>query len=540
VSDRPLEARGEAVGGKVFTLRSPSVCAALASRWLFATIVAAGAAVRIAQYLADRALWSDEAYLALNLLHRSPSELVQRLDFNQAAPILFLLLEKAAITVFGASELALRFIPLVCGVLSLFAFARLAKRLLHPAAAPLALLLFATADGLVYYSSELKPYSLDVLAAVVLLLAGDHLLTSRASFRRLDWILLTAASVLLLFASYAALFVAAGVVLSLAIDIGRRWDRKRLRRLAPVVTIWICAAAAALLLVLRQMVGVAEGPSIMDPSWVSALGSAIASSLAYSPGGVATKLAAGVAVAGFVRIAVKDRRRGLLLGSSFAFTMIAVFSNHYPLFPRTVLFLIPIVILFLAEGVAALALLFRGRARAVASVALALLVSAVPVASAAEHLLRPRTHEELTPVLGFVAQHWRRGDTLYLQWGSQYAFRYYAECNCFDSPGRLSLAERWRFEPRSSSSDHGPALASSSAELVVGSYPPDAVPYLAQLGPLERQGRLWIIFSHAADAEEATFLNTALPQALAAKGKMLLAFKARGAGAYLFDFGKRP
>lgn len=520
-------------------MRSPSVSAALASRWLLVSIVAAGAAVRIAQYLADRALWSDEAYLALNLLHRSPSELVQRLDFNQSAPILFLVLEKATITLLGPSEYALRFVPLACGLVSLGAFALLAKRLLHPAAAPLAVLLFATADGLVYYSSELKPYSVDVLAAVVLLLAGDRLLTSRRSFRRLDWILLTAASALLLFASYAALFVAAGVLLSLAIEIGRHWHRKCLRHLAPVVTIWTCAAAAALLLVLRQRVGVAEGPSVMDPSWVSELGSAIAASLAYSPGGVATKLAAGVAVAGFVRIAIEDRRRGMLLGSPLAFTMIAVFSNHYPLFPRTVLFFIPIVVLFLAEGVAALALLFRGRARAVVSVALALLVSAVPVASAAEHLLRPRTHEELRPVLGFVAQHWRRGDTLYLQWGSQYAFRYYAECNCFDSPGQLSLAERWRFEPRSSNSDHGPALASRSAELVVGSYPPDAAPYLAQLRPLERQGRLWIIFSHAADQDEMTFLKTSLPEALAEKGRLLLRFESSGAGAYLFDFGIR-
>jgi hypothetical protein len=513
--------------------------AVLVSPWLLAGIVVAGAALRVAQYMSNRALWSDEAYLALNLLDRSPRELAQPLDFHQAAPILFLLLENAAVALAGASEYTLRFLPLVCGILSLGAFALLAKRVLHPAVAPLALLLFAAADGLIYYSSELKPYSLDVFAAVALLLVGDRLLASRASLTRVEWIAVTAGCAVLLLASYAALFVAAGVALSLLLDLSWRSDGEGLRRLAPVAATWAVAATAALLLVVLRTAGVAEGRSFADPSWVSVLGSAIASSLAYSPGALATKLAAGVAAAGFLRIALTHQGRALLLSLPFVFTMIAVFLGQYPLFARTVLFLVPLVALFLAEGVAALALLFRGRARAVAAVTAGLLVATVPLGSAADGLLHPRTHEEIKPVLGFVARHRRSEDTLYLHWGSQYAFRYYAECNCFDLPGGVTLADMWPFVARRSDSDYGNAIASRTSRLVAGSYRPDAFRYFAQVRALETRGRVWILFSHPADADERTFLNTTLPQALERNGTILLRFDAPGAGAYLFEFDER-
>jgi hypothetical protein len=522
---------------RVSRLRSVSPSAVLVSPWLLGAIVAAGAALRVAQYVSDRALWADEAYLALNLLDRSALELAEPLDFNQAAPPLFLLLEKLVITTAGASEYAVRFVPLVCGIASVGVFALLARRLLHPAAAPLALLLFTAADGLIYFSSELKPYSVDVLATVALLAAGDSLLASRASATR-NTILVTGILAVLVLASYAALFVVAGVVLSLILDVLWHRDRQRARRLGPVLATSAIAAAAATLLVLRQTAGVTGDRSVLDPYWVSELASAIASSLAYSPGALTTKLAAGVAAAGFIRIALADPRRGLLLGSPFAFAMIAVFLNQYPLFVRTVLFLVPLLALFLAEGVAALTLLFRGRARIVVAVSLTLLVSIAPVASAGTHLWNPRTHEELKPVLRSVAENWRSGDTLYLHWGSQYAFRYYAECECFHTSG--SLRKMWPFHARRSESELGPAIVPGSPSVVLGDYEPDPLRYVAQIRPLERRGRVWVVFSHLANADEATFMKSVLPHLLKRRGTTQVRFEAPGAGAYLLDVDRRP
>ena len=110
---------------------------------LLVALVGFGIVLRVAQYLSDRSLWLDEALLALNIIDRPPSELLGPLDFNQAAPPAFLLLERWVGEIFGYSELALRAIPLLAGIGSVVVFAWLARRLLTPVAALLAVLLFS-------------------------------------------------------------------------------------------------------------------------------------------------------------------------------------------------------------------------------------------------------------------------------------------------------------------------------------------------------------------------------------------------------------
>src|SRR5689334_23171439 len=81
-----------------------------------------GALVRLVQYASNRSLWSDEAMLALNIVDRSYLELLKPLDYNQAAPPLFLWLEKLAVQLLGNNEYALRLVPLTAGLIALAAF----------------------------------------------------------------------------------------------------------------------------------------------------------------------------------------------------------------------------------------------------------------------------------------------------------------------------------------------------------------------------------------------------------------------------------
>ena len=60
-----------------------------------------GVTLRVRQYLFDRSLWLDECLLALNIIRRSPSALLQPLDFHQQAPVGFLLLERLSVSLFG-------------------------------------------------------------------------------------------------------------------------------------------------------------------------------------------------------------------------------------------------------------------------------------------------------------------------------------------------------------------------------------------------------------------------------------------------------
>ena len=59
--------------------------------WL---IILFGTLLRLTQYLSNRSLWLDEAFLALNIVNRSFLQLLKPLDNNQGAPIGFLMLEK--------------------------------------------------------------------------------------------------------------------------------------------------------------------------------------------------------------------------------------------------------------------------------------------------------------------------------------------------------------------------------------------------------------------------------------------------------------
>src|ERR1700676_670623 len=86
-----------------------------------------GAILRLTQYLSNRSLWFDESLLTQNIVHRSFSELLNPLDNNQAAPLGFLMLERFAVQVWGTSEYALRFLPFLCGLISLLLFHRMAK-----------------------------------------------------------------------------------------------------------------------------------------------------------------------------------------------------------------------------------------------------------------------------------------------------------------------------------------------------------------------------------------------------------------------------
>src|SRR5512146_485715 len=173
-----------------------------------ALILALGAGARIVAYAANRSLWTDEAALAASIVPRSFGQLAAPLDFAQVAPIAFLWLEKSVVSLFGAGEWALRLVPFVAGLLSLFLFALVARRVLDDAGALFATTLFAVAAPLIYFAAETKQYSSDMAVALALVL-----LTLRLRERPLDArraAALAVAGAVAPFVSQPSLFVLAG------------------------------------------------------------------------------------------------------------------------------------------------------------------------------------------------------------------------------------------------------------------------------------------------------------------------------------------
>ena len=119
-----------------------------------------GVLFRALAYLWDRPYWMDEGTLLGNLEGMGVLEFPAHLQGDQLAPFGFLIIQRVIIRLLGNWGYATRFFPLVCGIVALWLFKSLAFRLLPFSAAMVALALFAFSDDMVYYSSELKPYSL--------------------------------------------------------------------------------------------------------------------------------------------------------------------------------------------------------------------------------------------------------------------------------------------------------------------------------------------------------------------------------------------
>ncbi len=194
--------------------------------WLPACLaVAMGLAIRVEQYLHQRALWFDEGLLALNIIHRPYRRLFDPLAYHQGAPPGFLVAQRTAMHAFGGGEAALRLVPFLGGCLAVVVFAHLAHRVLSRPAALVATVLFALSPFLVYYSNEVQQYSTDALFTVLLLdLAAGLLLAPVRPRRAVGFGLAGAVAVL---CSHPAVFVAAGAsAVLVAVPLLRR-DRVR-------------------------------------------------------------------------------------------------------------------------------------------------------------------------------------------------------------------------------------------------------------------------------------------------------------------------
>lgn len=193
---------------------------------LCAVIVAV--ALRLGALLANHPLGLDETMVALNIMSRSYATLLQPLDYDQAAPPLFLWVARFAGTLGAGSELALRSVPFLAGIGVLFATWWYARSVYSREVAAASVVLVAVSRILIDYSVDLKPYAGDAAVSALLLALAWQVATRQSPARRW-WLALGGCGVVALGASYTAPLVlaAAGIIASAGClrsgRIGRAW-----------------------------------------------------------------------------------------------------------------------------------------------------------------------------------------------------------------------------------------------------------------------------------------------------------------------------
>ncbi len=186
-----------------------------------------GIAVRLLALADARSLWRDEAPVALSIIQNSIFSIFGNILDNQKAPILFWLETKITQMMFGNSEIALRLIPFICAILSVFVFFILSKKFLrNKYSIVIANLLFAVNLRLIYFSQDLKPYSGDVLFFMLALILYEKFAKTEYTKKSLTVFVLV--SLFIMLSSFPACIVLGALIIYKLINFKKDSSNKKL------------------------------------------------------------------------------------------------------------------------------------------------------------------------------------------------------------------------------------------------------------------------------------------------------------------------
>jgi uncharacterized membrane protein len=442
-----------------------------------AGLILLGLVLRLRQYLAGRSLWLDEAMLALNITARSFAGLLQPLDYEQGAPLGFLLAEKLAITLLGNNEFSLRLLPLLAGCAALLLFALLLRQVVGKIGTLTALTLFAAGGPLIYYASEVKQYSCDVFIALLLLwLAARYM---RLPQYNRDVVILGLVGALALWFSHPALFVLAGVGTTLFLHDARQKDIPRLKHIVAVIVVWGLSFGILYFVSLR---GLASDSFLLDywaeyfmpmPPWADLTWfPETLKGVLDNPAGLGTfwVLAALLMLVGLLVLLRRSWQFGALFGLTLAAALAASALGKYPFAGRMILFLVPVFLALIGAGLQAVADWFRRPPWLGTGVAilLAALLLYQPLVSAAQNFASPKYYEHVRPTMAYLQTNRKPGDVLYVYSWAVPAFRYYA-----------------------------PFYGFTESDFMAGNeHKNDPQGLLAEIDRLRGGKRIWVLFSH--------------------------------------------
>ncbi len=439
------------------------------------SLVAIGALLRVYQFACDRSLWFDELSLVKNLVHRSAAQLAtEPLGYKQVAPVGFLLAEKAISRVLGESDLALRFLLLPVGLAGLVLFLPLARRVLDGYAVPFAVATFAIGAPFIRYCAEVKQYGIDMAAVIAMSLLALRLRDPDSTTGRC--VRAAIAGAVLVWFSQAAVFALAGLgaALLLAWLIDR--DRPTRRALVVAVPVWAIASLAAALVGLRLIAP--DTRAFMDRFWRARGG--------FPPWPIRKPadllwlwdrttqlfgddmvlrylwpaLYGTVVAVGLIVLWRRNRGSALVVLGPFAVAVAAAVAQLYPFRTRLVLYVLPGLVLALAQGAEWLR---RTAARvhpALGAACMVLLFVAGP-AWAFVRVPPPYFVEDYKTVLAFVRAHRQTGDAVFFtpiageaveRYGPAYGLAagdyQVGSCSAEDRRVMLREVDRYRGRPR--------------------------------------------------------------------------------------------
>ena len=336
-------------------------------RLLWGLVLALGLAARCRQYFLNASYWYDEAFVILVIRKVSYAELLGALPFQVTAPPFLLWIVRALFLLGGAGEMLMRLPAFLAGLAALFLMIPLARRALGMPHAFWPFAFLALGLHAVTHGSDVRAYTIDLLAAEIILLGALVLSEDAAGRRACAW----AWSGLFLSAAFAPWFSFPAVLMLgsassiLAVHAWQRPERKRWLAWCALQTVALVSIGLLWRLVARHR----YYPGLIEhwqkgwdgfPDWRSGLDIARwLTKRLYEIGNYANRdvgiILSLLAIVGAIFLCRKKPRLAGLLLVPFVLALGAALLGKYPLAHRTSLFLDPCLYLLAGAGVAGLA-----------------------------------------------------------------------------------------------------------------------------------------------------------------------------------------
>lgn len=505
---------------------------------LILILIGIGTVLRLNRFLCNFPLWGDEAWVGWEVVVRSMQEIVlntSRPSSLPLPPIGFLLTEKFLVMLFGVQEFVYRIFPCACGVASVFVFARLLKTLVPARARLIALAFFVFSNSLLYYSSEMKQYSSDVLLVVIIY--SLHFRVLGNSMDGKSTLGLAVAGMIGIFFSLPLVLVLCGTSLAQIALYFRTRQRKEAVRYVLVLSLWLAGfwymwqryyhvnyvgGNAGVLCYWEQY---KLSSFLAQGAWDTWLHKLF--SVFQDPVGLSWPWLAALMFATGCWSWWRQKKEILLpLVLPVLLTIGLSTLDKYPFHGRYLIFLLPIFFILIAQGVECVinACLFRK----MLGVAILIVLLAQPIANARNYVF-PLSDTDIRSLMLYIRTHQGPNDAVYFNndtiWG--YYFYYvnlslqnlkeggvlYEYSQLADVPGQLFY------------------LMSSDRSEWRRVYSWDRV--IDQQGARTRMlggGRTWILLSQLDPAKENAFIRC-----FNDFGKKLDEVRSRNASLYLYD-----
>lgn len=493
-------------------------------------IVVLGIILRLRQYLTNRSLWVDEASLALNILERSFSSLSLPLDYDQGAPIGFLFIQKFLVLIFGNSEYTLRLFPLISGGGALYLIYRVAKTYFSDFVFP-SVLLFAISIPMIYYSSELKQYSTDVMVSLLLIYLALLCLNKSAAIQ--TFVVLGLAGVFSILLSHPSVFTLSVIGVSLFVDEYLNKDYMRLRRLVGVGILWGATFLGTYLISLQYLIGnenlqdywknsYAPFPPWEHIGWYKNVFVVLLPHINPSflrdifPGFSEEYLILGALLlvfVGMLSLLFRNFKMAVIFITPFVVAFIASGLNRYPMSDRFLYFWLPSLFLLMGEGLWRLYAVLSKYNNAVAWAVYGMtgfILLWSPIQYASTNFFKPQMGEDIKPVLAYVRDHLQEGDKVYVHNGSVTPFLYYETSYSLNTADTFVALKSWNVKR-----------------------------FIVDVKDFHGEERVWFIFSHVVscdcDGNTREDRIQAHVNVLDQYGSQLDYFAAANANTYLYD-----